>query len=115
MLAKRRAAMEAIAPELFAMENAIDDAIIQSTRLTAALINERRNAGLSAVVGQGALERSNATLSTLVEARRAIVETHEELGDLKKQLGLGAIMLGGLGGKPDLDILTPRANVQAAA
>jgi hypothetical protein len=101
MLDKRRKAMDAVAPELFAMETAIDDAILQSTRLTASLINERRNAGLSAVVGQDAIERSSATFSTLVAARREIVATHAELGSLKKQVGLRAVMIGDAGDKPD--------------
>ena len=100
MLVKRRRAMDAVAPELFAMESAIDDAILQSTRLTASLINERRNAGLSAVVGQDAIERSSATFSTLIAARREIVATHEELGTLKQQVGLGAVMVGNGGDKP---------------
>jgi len=100
MLAKRRNAMDAVAPELFAMESAIDAAILQSTRLTASLINERRNAGLSAVVGQDAIERSSATFSTLIAARREIVATHEELGTLKQQVGLGAVMVGNGGDKP---------------
>lgn len=104
MLAKRRTAMDAIAPELLAMECAIDDAILQSTRLTASLINERRNAGLAATIGHDAIERSGATFSTLIAARREILATHEELGSLKKQIGLGAVMTGGLGDKPDASI-----------
>jgi hypothetical protein len=116
MLVKRRNAMEALAPELFAMESAIDDAILQSTRLTASLINERRNAGLSAVVGHDVIERSSATFSTLIAARREIVATHEELGNLKKQIGLGAVMVGGLGEKPDSNPFSlPRASMQAVA
>ena len=103
MLSKRRNAMEAVAPELFAMESAIDDAILQSTRLTASLINERRNAGLSATIGHGAIERSGTTFSTLIAARREIIATHEELGSLKRQVGLGAVMVGGLGDKPDVE------------
>jgi hypothetical protein len=114
MLVKRRTAMEAIVPELSAMESAIDDAILQSTRLTAALINERRNAGVSAVVGQDAIERSSATFSTLIIARREIIATHEELGCLQKQMGLGAVMAGGLGDKPGV-VSVPRASIQAVA
>ena len=116
MLVKRRNAMEAVAPELFAMESAIDDAILQSARLTASLINERRNAGLSAVIGHDAIERSSATFSTLIAARREIIATHEELGSLKKQVGLGAIMIGDGGDKPDASPFSlPRASVQAVA
>jgi hypothetical protein len=116
MLVKRRNAMDAIAPELFAMESAIDDAILQSARLTTTLINERRNAGLSAVVGHGVLERSSAAFSTLIEARREMVATHAELAAVKKQIGLGAVMVGGLGDKPDSDIFTlPQASLQAVA
>jgi hypothetical protein len=108
--------MDAVAPELFAMESAIDDAILQSTRLTASLIQQRRNAGLSAIVGQDAIERSSATCSTLIAARREIVATHHELGALKKQVGLGAVMTGGGGEKPDdSPFALPRASIQAVA
>ena len=107
MLGKRRTAMDAVAPELFAMESAIDDAILQSTRLTASLINERRKSGLSAVVGQDAIERSSATFSTLIAARREIVATHEELGNLKQQVGLGAVMVGNGGDKPGVVVGRP--------
>jgi hypothetical protein len=116
MLVKRRAAMDAIVPELFATENAIDDAILQSARLTASLITERRNAGLSAIVGQNVIERSNATIATLIAARREIVATHTQLGDLKKQIGLGAVMFGAGGDKPDeIDIPMARAQIAAVA
>ena len=114
MLQKRRKAMDAVAPELFAMENAIDEAILQSVRLTASLINERRNSGLSAVVGQDAIERSSATFSTLIAARREAIATHEELSALKKQVGLGAVMLGNAGEKPDGSPFSlPRASLEA--
>ncbi len=116
MLIKRRNAMDAVAPELFAMESAIDDAILQSTRLTASLINERRKAGLSAVVGQDAIERSGATFTTLVAARREIIATHEELGSLKKQIGLAAVMIGDGGDKPDSHpFALPKASLQSVA
>jgi hypothetical protein len=116
MLERRRNAMDAVAPELFAMESAIDDAILQSARLTASLIQERRNAGLSAIVGQDAIERSSATFSTLIAARREIVATHEELGALKKKVGLGAVMVGGLGDKPDdSPFALPQAHIKAVA
>lgn len=101
MLAKRRAALEAVTPELFAMESAIDAAILQSTRLTQSLIVGRQTAGLSAVIGQDAIERAGATFSTLIAARREIVATHEQLGAVKQQIGLGAVMFGNGGDKPE--------------
>ena len=115
MLAKRRAALEAVTPELFAMESAIDAAILQSTRLTQSLIEGRQTAGLSAVVGQDAIERASATFSTLIAARREIVATHEQLGAVKRQIGLGAVMFGNGGDKPEVMPLPgqPRANIKA--
>jgi hypothetical protein len=114
MLVKRRKAMDAVAPELFAAEQAIDEAILQTSRLTATLITERRKAGLSAVVGQDAIERSGAAFATLIAARREIVATHEELGDLKKRLGLDAVMVGNAGDKPDA-VTTPTGRLQAVS
>ena len=117
MLVKRRAAMQTVAPELIAMETVIDDAILQSTRLTAALIAQRRSAGLAATVGQTAIERSSAAFATLIAARREVVATHQELGALQKQIGLGAVMVGNLGDKPDAAPLemAARAHVKAVA
>ena len=116
MLAKRRTAMNAVTPELFAMESVIDAAILQSTRLTASLINQRSEAGLSAVVGHEAIERSGAAFATLLAARREVIATHAELGAVKKQIGLGAVMTGNGGDKPDFaEIEASRPNVQAVA
>jgi len=101
MLSKRRIAMDNIAPRLFALEDAIDDAILQSARFASTLIEERRRAGLSAVVGQGALERSTAAFTTLIAARGEMVATHHELAALKEKIGLRAVMMGAGGDKPD--------------
>ena len=101
MLAKRRAAMDIVIPELIATESVIDAAILQSTRLTASLIDQRSKAGLSAVIGHAVVERANAATTRLVAARKEVIAAHEELGAIKKQIGLGAVLVGGGGDKPD--------------
>ena len=115
MLAKRRQAMDAIAPRLFALEDAIDEAILKSANFASTLIEERRRAGLSAVVGQGALERSTAAFSTLIAARAEMVATHAELAQLKNAIGLGAVMMGAGGDKPDTPVPTGHAALEIVA
>ena len=56
----------------------------------------RADAGLSALVGQEAVERASEAIALLAQARRAICETHKELDVAKTQIGLGAVMYGGL-------------------
>ena len=53
------------------------------------------SSGLSALVGQEAVERASEAIALLAQARRAICETHKELDVAKTQIGLGAVMYGG--------------------
>ena len=100
MRKQRLDAVSHIAAELLATETAIDAALAQVGRLATALPTARSTAGLSAVVGQDAMERAGQTLSALLQARRGIVETHHELSNIQAQIGLRTYAVGGLGDKP---------------
>ncbi|HSV02292.1 MAG TPA: hypothetical protein VLI41_03720 [Phenylobacterium sp.] len=100
MLKQRRMVAEQIAGALFEAEAAIDAALSKTAHLTGVMPALRQQAGLSALVGQDALERAAQALSALAEARRAIVETHKELSTAKDQVGLGAVMTSTGGDKP---------------
>lgn len=93
---KRKILGHQIADQLFAAEAAIDGALSAVATLTAMLPNARIEANLSAVVGQGVFDRSCQTIAALTEARRGIVETHRELTDVQRKVGLGAVALGGV-------------------
>jgi hypothetical protein len=100
MLKQRRMVAEQIAGALFEAEAAIDVALSKTAQLTGVMPALRQQAGLSAIVGQDAVERATQAIMALAEARRAIVETHKELSVAQQQVGLGAVMIDGGGTKP---------------
>ncbi|MDP1738414.1 MAG: hypothetical protein Q8L23_13360 [Caulobacter sp.] len=97
---KRKILGHQVADQLFAAEAAIDRALSAVATLTAMLPTMRVEANLSAVVGQSVFERSCQTIAALTEARRGIVDTHHALTEVQRQIGLGAVALGGED-KPD--------------
>jgi hypothetical protein len=101
---QRIAAVHHVVPELKAAEQRIDDALIQMSKLTTAIIEARRDAGLAATFGHDAIEGAGATFGTLMMARRQVVETHGKLDELKSQMGLRTYAGGNLGDKPDQSI-----------
>jgi hypothetical protein len=102
MLKQRRMVAEQIASALFEAETAIDAALSKTAQLTSVMPALRKQAGLSALIGQDAVERATQAIMALAEARRAIVETHKELSIAQKQAGLGAVTMvdPGSGDKP---------------
>jgi hypothetical protein len=94
MLKQRRLIADQVAASLFEAEAAIDAALGKAAALASVMPSLRAEAGLSALIGQGAVEWSSKSISALTEARRAIVETHRELSVAQKQMGLGAVAYG---------------------
>ena len=103
---QRIVAVHAVVPELKAAEQRIDDALIQMSKLTAVLIEARRDAGLAATFGHDAIEGAGSTFGTLMMARRQVVETHGRLDELKTRMGLRTYAGGNTGDKPDQTIET---------
>lgn len=102
MLKERRMVAEQIASALFEAEAAIDAALSKTAQLTGIMPTLRGKAGLSALVGQDAVERASLTIAALAEARRNIVETHKELSVAQEQVGLGAVAFDVGGDKPPI-------------
>ncbi len=94
MLKQRRMIADQVAASLFEAEAAIDIALAKAASLAGVMPSLRADAGLSALVGQDAVERASEAILALTQARRAIVETHKELDMAKTQIGLGAVMYG---------------------
>ena len=94
MLNDRRNAAIKVAESLFAAERAIDDALARAAELNGSLVTARREANLSAVVGQDAFEGSATAFAALARARCQIVETHKRLSETKIQLGLRTLAIG---------------------
>lgn len=87
---------EALAARLYAAESAIDQALIETATLAAALPAARADAWLSTVTGQRAFETAAASLSALSLARAHIVRTHNTLTALARKLGLDTLAVGPL-------------------
>lgn len=90
----RLAVGEALAARLYAAETAIDQALIETATLAAALPAARADAWLSAVTGQRAFAGTAATISALADARAHIVQTHNTLTALARKLGLETLAVG---------------------
>lgn len=102
MLKQRREAAEKVAARLFAVEKAIDDALVRAAELNATMPAARSEANLSAVVGQDAFEGAAEAFAMLMRARRHIVETHNRLGATKDRIGLRTVAVGDGMEKPPL-------------
>lgn len=87
---------EDLATRLYAAESAIDQALIETATLAAALPAARAGAWLSAVTGQRAFEGTAEAISALARARAHIVQTHNTLAALARRLGLDALAVGPL-------------------
>ena len=102
MLMKRRNAAVKVARELFALERAIDAALVQAAELSAVMPTATAEANLSAIVIQDAFEGSAATFAALAQARRHVIETHHRLTETKIQIGLRTLSFGDGNDKPPL-------------
>jgi hypothetical protein len=87
---------EALAARLYAAESAIDQALIETATLAAALPAARADAWLSAVSGQSAFAGTAGAITALSEARAHIVQTHKTLTALARRLGLETLAVGPL-------------------
>jgi hypothetical protein len=92
--------VETVANHLFATENAIDAAIKEAAGLAGYLPTARAEVGVSAAVGQPAIEQVIATMAKLSEARRSIVEAHQSLAESGKQGRVPVRNFGGFVDKP---------------
>ena len=104
-----------IADQLFAAEAAIDSALAQTATLAGMIPARRADARLSALMGQGAIERAIETVNALGQARRSIVETHKQLSVTQKHMGLATVNFGGLVDKPESASTVPHLTPVAAA
>jgi hypothetical protein len=85
---------QTVANKLFATEDAVDTAILEASKLMGGLIDARHEMRLSSVIGDDAVAKVAAALSALTEARKAMVETHHELAEVKLRVGIRTKLLG---------------------
>lgn len=105
---KRVEAARTGAQKLMQTEAAIDQALRQTAELVALLPSLRMDTGLSAVVGQEAVETVGEALSHILTARRTIVKAHGDLQAVREQIGCRAVAMGVLDKPADGD--KPRTN-----
>lgn len=98
MFNKRMSAARRVAPELFCTEDSLDNSVTCTSSLMTALIGARREAGLSAVIGQGVLDCVAESLSLQVQAQAKMVEAHRLLDAVKTHIGLRTFAIGTGGG-----------------
>lgn len=116
MLKARRQAADQVATRLFAAETAISEAVLSVADLVQVIQTARREANLSAVIGNDAAFRAIACLSALGTANQELVQAHHDLADTQRQIGLGAVATGAGGGaKPNESQLTGPAIAAVAA
>jgi hypothetical protein len=83
-----------VATKLFASEDAVDAAMVETAELMADLLKARKDLGISAVVGDRAASKLAEAMAALSEARSAMVEAHSELNETKLRLGIRTKMAG---------------------
>lgn len=92
----RQSVGERLAARLYAAESAIDQALIETATLAAALPSARAEAWVSAVAGQRAFDEAAAAMTALARARAHVVRTHATLAALARRLGLETLAIGPL-------------------
>ncbi|WP_158918629.1 hypothetical protein [Caulobacter sp. S45] len=114
---KRSEAVLEAAHFLHTAEYAIDGAYGETAALATNLVKLRAAAGLSATVGQPALDAVTAAMNSLNAARAQILQAHGELAEVKTRMGCRTVATGG-GDKDDTDAIAapqPLALVAVAA
>ena len=94
MLKQRRQAAEKVATHLFAVEQGVDAAITRAAQFTAAMIEARTEANLSAVVGQAELALASRATALMIEARQLIIDAHKQLAQTRIDVGLREVSFG---------------------
>lgn len=96
----RQAVAQKVADRLFALEHAIDVALTRAAELNASMPEARGEARLPAMVAQDAFDKAAEAFTSLVQARRRVVETHQSLDEARMQIGLREVSGGDIGLKP---------------
>jgi hypothetical protein len=94
LIVEKALVAQRVANRLFATENAVDAAILESSQLMAAFMEARQEIGFAATLGGEAVNKVAAAMSALAEARQACVEAHNELSETKLRLNIRTRMDG---------------------
>lgn len=84
-----------VAQDLFATEAAVDEAMMQIAAFTQRLPTASRAAGFAATRGQSVYETLVEAMQAQTRVRRAIVEVHAQLADIKQTSVMRSVPIGG--------------------
>ena len=84
-----------LAKDLLQAEASQDEAVNQLGQLAQSLTRSRRDAGLSATVGQAAFDALADAVTAQIGAQRAMVALHEALADVKRNTSYRGVQMGG--------------------
>lgn len=85
-----------VAENLFATEDAVEDALARAAHLLKSLVDARRRLGLPADAGEDVMRRVSRSLEALGAARQEMVLAHGDLEALRRRAGLRLIGFGPL-------------------
>jgi len=83
-----------VANKLFATEAAVDAATMEAMSLLAGIMEARKEAGVSSIVGDAAAAQVAEAISTHAAAKSAIAIAHNEMADVKLRLGIRTKLVG---------------------
>jgi len=98
------------------VEDALDHAIALHGQLVSFLPQARKDAGLSAVFGQGLFDQASDLLSDLTQARRRVVEAHRSAEAVARYVGYVEMQGPGQvkGPPPSADVQLPHMSAPPA-
>lgn len=83
-----------VGSKLVSTENALDQAMIEAAGLMADMLQARKDLNLSVVSGDKAHAKVVQAMALMAEARSAMVDAHNELGEMKLRLGIRTRLAG---------------------
>lgn len=83
-----------VGTKLVSTEDALDNAMIEAAGLMADMLQARKDLNLSVISGDKAHAKIVQAMALMAEARSAMVEAHQELGEMKLRLGIRTKMVG---------------------
>jgi hypothetical protein len=96
MLNQRLSAAQGVANELFPAEEALEEALLRTSKMAIAVIEGRRHAKLPFASGQEGLAKVHAAAALLIAARAELGAAHAAFRNAQAEIGLRAVSFGDL-------------------
>ena len=95
--------VQGVATRLFATEAAIDNALVEASRLMSEMMTARQDLRIAATVGDDATGKLAQAITLMSQARHEVVGAHRELDEVKLRLGIRTKMIGSFTKNASLD------------